>query len=86
MVAVKGVNQGGCPLDIIWQRRYWEHFIRGEAGFQAHVDYVHINPVKHGLVERVVDWPHSTFHHLVKQGVYPAGWGSGQENDLPYTD
>jgi putative transposase len=51
-------------------RRYWEHLIRDTADFQAHMDYVHINPVKHGLVERVVDWPFSTFHELVERGVY----------------
>jgi putative transposase len=61
----------------IWQRRYWEHLIRDEADFRAHMDYVHINPVKHGWVDRVVDWPYSTFHRLVKSGVYPADWAGG---------
>ncbi len=70
----------------IWQRRYWEHLIRDEADFKAHIDYVHINPVKHGLVKQVKDWPHSTFHHLVKQGIYPEDWGGGIESGLPYTD
>jgi putative transposase len=54
----------------IWQRRFWEHLIRDERDFQAHMDYVHINPVKHGLVSRVRDWPYSTFHLLVKDGAY----------------
>ncbi|HEY0661198.1 MAG TPA: transposase, partial [Lysobacter sp.] len=58
----------------IWQRRYWEHVIRDDADFHAHMDYVHINPVKHGLVVRVVDWPYSTFHRLVVEGVYPVDW------------
>ena len=58
----------------IWQRRFWEHTIRDEADFAAHVDYVHINPVKHGLVNRVADWPYSTFHRLVGHGVYPVDW------------
>ena len=61
----------------IWQRRYWEHLIRNAADFRAHMDHVHINPVKHGLVERVVDWPYSTFHRLVALGVYPADWAGG---------
>jgi putative transposase len=61
----------------IWQRRYWEHLFRDEADFRAHMDYVHINPLKHGLVERVADWPYSTFHRLVAQGVYPADWAGG---------
>jgi putative transposase len=52
----------------IWQRRYWEHLIRDEADFRAHMDYVHFNPVKHGLVARVADWPYSTFHQSVEQG------------------
>ena len=59
----------------IWQRRFWEHLIRDEADFRAHMDYVHINPVKHGLVEHVVDWPYSTFHGLVAKGVYVRDWG-----------
>jgi putative transposase len=70
----------------IWQRRYWEHLIRDEADYRAHMDYVHINPVKHGCVSRVSDWPYSTFHHLVEQGVYPPDWAGGNENLLAYDD
>lgn len=32
----------------IWQRRFWEHRIRGERDFEQHVNYIHYNPVKHG--------------------------------------
>jgi putative transposase len=70
----------------IWQRRYWEHLIRDERDYQAHMDYVHINPVKHGLVKFVADWPHSTFHRLVEEGVYPENWAGGNEVDLDYGD
>ena len=70
----------------IWQRRSWEHLIRDDADMQAHMDYVHFNPVKHGLVKRVADWPISTFHGLVKQGVYPPDWGGGEDALLPYSD
>lgn len=58
----------------IWQRRFWEHLIRDEADFNAHMDYVHFNPVKHGLVQAVAEWPYSTFHRLVEKGVYTADW------------
>jgi putative transposase len=58
----------------IWQRRYWEHLIRDEEDFAAHMDYVHFNPVRHGYVARVADWPYSTFHRLVTAGVYPVDW------------
>ena len=49
----------------IWQRRYWEHLIRDERDYQARMGYVHINPLKHGLVDHVENWPYSTFHRLV---------------------
>lgn len=58
----------------IWQRRYWEHVIRDEQDFERHVDYIHWNPVKHGWVQRVSDWPYSSFHTYVRQGIYPANW------------
>jgi putative transposase len=58
----------------IWQRRYWEHLIRDEADFARHVDYIHINPVKHGLVSRVADWPHSSFLRYAQTGMLPMNW------------
>jgi putative transposase len=59
----------------IWQRRYWEHVIRDDADLARHVDYIHFNPVKHGLVSRVRDWPHSSFIRHVERGLLPADWG-----------
>lgn len=70
----------------IWQRRFWEHLIKSDVDFQAHMDYVHINPVKHGLVKQVKDWPYSTFHALVEQGVYPENWAGIMLDDLSYDD
>ena len=58
----------------LWQRRYWEHTIRNEDDFVRHVDYVHFNPVKHGYVRRVSDWPHSSFHRYVRAGALPKDW------------
>jgi putative transposase len=59
----------------IWQRRYWEHTLRDERDFSRHVDYIHFNPVKHQHVGRVKDWKHSSFHRMVRLGVYPEDWG-----------
>lgn len=59
----------------IWQPRFWEHLIRDEHDAATHMDYLHFNPVKHGLVTKVSDWPWSTFHRHVRDGVYPADWG-----------
>jgi putative transposase len=58
----------------IWQRRYWEHTIRDENDFVRHIDYIHINPVKHGLATRVRDWRYSSFHSMAKLGIYPEDW------------
>jgi putative transposase len=68
------------------QRRFWEHCIRDEADYRRCVDYVHFNPVKHGLVKRVADWPYSTFHRLVAEGVYAGNWAGGDEAKLGYDD
>jgi len=54
----------------IWQRRFWEHQIHDEQDLQRHVDYIHYNPVKHGLVERVEDWPWSSYHRYVRTHGY----------------
>src|SRR4030065_305645 len=59
----------------IWQRHYWEHQIRDEADLARHVDYIHYNPVKHGLVSRPVGWSHSTLHSYIKWGMVTPGWG-----------
>jgi putative transposase len=66
----------------IWQRRYWEHAIRDEHDLARHIDYIHFNPVKHGLVTRVVDWPHSSFHRYVERGDLPSDW-AGDMRDVP---
>ena len=61
----------------VWQRRFWAHLLRDQADFNRHVAYIHYNPVKHGWVTRVVDWPHSSFHRFVARGVYSSAWGGG---------
>jgi putative transposase len=54
----------------IWQKRFWEHQIRDERDLQRHIDYIHYNPVKHGLAKSADDWPWSTYHQFVKEGLY----------------
>lgn len=69
----------------IWQRRFWEHLIRDQLDYIRHMDYLHYNPVKHGLVERVIDWPYSTFHRSMRQGTYPRDWGASHESQKDKT-
>jgi len=65
----------------IWQRRYWEHTLRDETDFARHADYIHYNPVKHGHVRRDRDWPPSSFHRMVRLGIYPLDWaGDAADN------
>jgi len=66
---------------VVWQRRFWEHQIRDDLDLQRHMDYIHFNPVKHGHVARVADWPYSTFHRYVQQGIYPSDW-AGDASDM----
>jgi putative transposase len=71
----------------VWQRRFWEHLIRDEDDLNRHIEYIHYNPVKHGLVERVCDWPDSSFIDFVKKGILEEDWGGSyrvQENEFNF--
>jgi putative transposase len=52
-----------------------------DVDYATHVDYCHIDPVKHGYVQRASEWPHSTFHRHVERGVYPLNWATGPDID-----
>jgi putative transposase len=59
----------------IWQRRYWEHLIRDDDDYARHVDYIHHNPVKHGYVDKAVDWSYSSIHRYIHDGLLSPEWG-----------
>lgn len=61
----------------VWQHRYWEHTIRDDRDYAAHMDYIHFNLVKHGFVDKPENWPFSTFRRCVARGLYPADWLGG---------
>jgi putative transposase len=65
----------------IWQRRHWEYQIRDDDDLAKHVDYVHINPVKHGYVKRAADWPYSSIHREIARGNLNWDWGCSNEDD-----
>ena len=68
----------------IWQRRFWEHQIRDDDDFSRHMDYLHYNPVKHGLMSQVKDWPYSSFHQQVERGVVDVNWGVAHEQNFVF--
>jgi len=70
----------------VWQPRFWEHLIRSEHDLRRHVDYIHYNPVKHGLVSCPHSWSASSFARWARQGRYDARWGcvcAGRQAALP---
>ena len=71
---VARIVDGGSPGASVWQPRFWEHLIRDEDDLARHVDYIHFNPVKHGLARRPGDWRYSTFQHHVARGRYTVDW------------
>ena len=66
----------------IWQPRFWEHLIRNEDDRQRHLDYIHFNPVKHGLVNDPAAWQASSFKRFRKRGDYPQGWGVTEPSNI----
>lgn len=58
----------------VWQRRFWEHTIRDDDDLARHINYIHFNPVKHGLVTEVEDWRWSSFHRFMREGYYGPEW------------
>jgi putative transposase len=67
---------------MVWQRRFWEHLIRDSSDKERHIEYIHYNPVKHGLVKTPKDWAYSSFHSFVHKGIYTNEWGSGCRIDF----
>ncbi|HSG68770.1 MAG TPA: transposase [Planctomycetaceae bacterium] len=64
----------------VWQPKFWEHTLRDEEDFERHFNYIHYNPVKHGLVKCPREWRWSSFHRWVREGVYPFNWACDEES------
>ena len=73
--ALPGTSRKRRNEQAFWQRRFWEHQIRDDGDLARHLDYIHWNPVKHGLVKSVQEWPYSSFHRYVERRYYPDDWG-----------
>jgi putative transposase len=58
----------------VWQRRFWEHLIKDDNDLRQHLNYIHYNPVKHGYCQNPADWPYSTVHKFIANGIYPKDW------------
>jgi len=69
-----------------WQRRYWEHRIRDDDDLSRHLDYIHFNPVRHGLCSAPWDWPYSSFGKWVRRGMYPPSWVMADAPGIPHDE
>ena len=69
-------KQLGQKSGRVWQNRFWDHIIRDQEDYNRHIDYVHYNPVKHGLVKSPFDWQWTSLHDYVRVGLYRRDWGS----------
>lgn len=81
---VVGTEQRARHRRGVWQPRFWEHVIQDEEDFERHLDYIHYNPVKHGLVASPGDWPYSSFHRWVRLGAYDPEWGRGSPEEYSH--
>lgn len=65
----------------VWQYRFWDHIIRDQNDMNRHIDYIHYNPVKHGIVDAALKYQFSSFREYSDQGIYQDDWG---KKDLPF--
>jgi putative transposase len=66
----------------VWQRRFWEHCLYDENDWRRHMDYIHFNPVKHGYVSSLREWPYSSFTRAIARGWYDLNWGETEPPSL----
>ena len=64
-----------------WQKRFWDHIIRNQNDLNKHIDYIHFNPVKHGLTAGPRQWRFSSIHERKYARLYPEDWGVGCQPD-----
>lgn len=67
----------------VLQAKFWEHTIRDTHDYERHADYIHYNPVHHGLCGRPVDWPYSSIHRWIQRGWYVPNWGTNERFVAP---
>jgi putative transposase len=68
------------------QHRFYDHVIRNDKDWSMHMDYIHYNPVKHGMASKPEDWPYSSYFDCVNEGFYEIGWGCNEIDHLKGMD
>jgi putative transposase len=65
----------GIDAIQVWQKRFWDHIIRNQEDMNRHIDYIHYNPIKHGLTGSPLEWKYSSIHEYFCEGYYDRDWG-----------
>lgn len=55
----------GVTKRQVWHN-YWDTFIRSEVDMWKRFNYIHQNPVKHGYVQEITDWPFSSYDYYLR--------------------
>lgn len=69
-----------------WQKGFWDHLIRDDIDFERHLDYIHYNPVRHGLITIPEAWPYSSYQHWKERNAYADRWGWSLPNSIHHHD
>jgi putative transposase len=68
----------------VWQYRFWNHQILSQKDLNNHIDYIHRNPVKHGLAKEPFGYKYSSFSDFYKEGYYSRDWSVVEDSDKDF--
>jgi putative transposase len=60
--STRQINAGRGELGRLWQGRFFDRALRTVKEYQETVEYIHLNPLRRGLVKRPEDWKWSSVH------------------------
>ncbi len=62
VAATLGLNRSQHAKGRVWQPRYFDRIVRNVREYHQAMEYMHLNPVRRGLVNRPEDWLWSSVH------------------------
>jgi len=63
-----GLTLASAADATIWERHYRDYRVGDDDEYAALIDYVHSNPMRHGLCQQAAEWPWSSLHRFVAAG------------------
>ena len=65
--SARSLNRQRHVTGTVWQHQFWDRFVRHEKEFQQRLQYMHLNPVRKGLVHRPEDRRWSSYNNFALQ-------------------